>query len=161
MPTLVAGVRAPAAGVVWEETASLVAALKAARQPNDRVYVYDGAVHAFRFLHPTLDPGIALGGSHRNDPAAYTAELKPFLVPGQRLWLLFSHVHTPAGGRSERDLILTDLTPYARQLEVRDAAGGASLHLFEVVRGPGAVRHLKLTPQDLADPARMKELLGR
>ncbi|MCC6849253.1 MAG: glycosyltransferase family 39 protein [Deltaproteobacteria bacterium] len=160
-PTLVAGVRAPAAGVVYEETAPLVAALAAARRPNDRVYVYDGAVQAFRFHHPALDPAITLGGSHRNDPAAYGAELTPFLVPGQRLWLLFSHVHTPPSGRSERDTILADLTPYARQLDVRETAGGASLHLFEVVRAPGAVRHLKLTPRDLADPARMQELLGR
>ncbi|MCC6764004.1 MAG: glycosyltransferase family 39 protein [Deltaproteobacteria bacterium] len=160
-PTILAGLRAPAAGVVYEETAPLVAALAAARQPGDRVYVYDGAVQAFRFHHPALDPAITLGGSHRSDPAAYGAELKPFLVPGRRLWLLFSHVHTAATGRSERDAILADLTPYARQLDVREAAGGASLHLFEVVRAPGEVRHLKLTPQDLADPARMKELLGR
>jgi hypothetical protein len=35
------------------------------------------------------------------------------------------------------------------------------LHLFEIVRSPDQVRHLKLTPEDMKNPARMKELLGR
>ncbi len=161
VPMLTYGLRAPAAGIVYEETAPLITILETARRPQDRVYVYDGAVAAFRFRHPTLDPAITLGGSHRRDQAAYAAELRPLLVPGTRLWLLFSHVFTPASGRPERDTILSDLTLYARQLEVHEARGGASLHLFEVTRAPDTVRYLRLTPGDLADPARMKELLGR
>ena len=80
------------------ETVPLIAVLDAERQPTDRVYVYDGGVQAFRFHHPALDPTITLGGSHRNDQTAYAAEVQPLLVPGQRLWLLFAHVHTPPGG---------------------------------------------------------------
>ena len=159
LPMLVHGVRAPAAGVVYEETVPLIAVLDAERQPTDRVYVYDGGVQAFRFHNPELDPTITLGGSHRNDQTAYAAEVQPLLVPGQRLWLLFAHVHTPPGGRSERDTILADVALYARPLAVREAEG-ASLHLFEVTRAPGTVKHLRLTPEDLANPERMKELLG-
>jgi hypothetical protein len=160
LPMLAHGLAAPAAGIVYEETAPLIAALDAERRPNDRVYVYDGAVPAFRFHHPAIDAAITLGGSHRNDPAAYAAELRPLLVPGERLWLLFAHVFTPPGGRPERDTILADVGLYARQLDVRETAG-ASLHLFEITRAPDSVRHLQLTPEDLADPERMKELLGR
>jgi len=154
------GLRDPQAGIVYEETAPLIAILEAERQPADRVYVYDGAVQAFRFHHPATDGAITLGGSHRNDETAYAAELRPLVVPGQRVWLLFAHVHTPANGTPERDTILGDLALYGRQIDVREAAG-ASLHLFEITRAAGTVKHLTLTPEDLRNPERMKQLLGR
>ena len=154
------GLRAPQAGIVYEETAPLIAILEAERQPADRVYVYDGAVQAFRFHHPATDGAITLGGSHRNDQTAYAAELRPLVVPGQRVWLLFAHVQTPANGTPERNTILGDLALYGRQIDVREAAG-ASLHLFEITRAAGTVKHLTLTPEDLRNPERMKQLLGR
>jgi hypothetical protein len=152
------GIAAPTAGLVYEETAPLIAAIDAERQPTDRVYVYDGAVQAFRFHHPAPDPAIRLGGSHRQKPNAYIEEIRPLLTPGQRMWVLFAHVHTPANGMSERDVILGDLGVYAKQLAVRETAG-AELYLFAVTRGGDAVKHLKLTPEDLADPERLKKLL--
>ena len=161
LPMIAAGIRAPAAGVVSEEIAPLLATLAAERQPTDRVYVYDGAVQAFRFHHPQADPAVTLGGSHRDDPSKYTAELRPLLVPGQRLWILFTHVHTPANGRPERDAILGDVSLYTRQLKTQEAAGGSSLHLFEVTKSPSEVRHLTLTPEDMKNPEKMRELLGR
>ncbi len=157
---VVRGVRAPQAGLVYEEVAPLIATLEAERRPNDRVYVYDGGVQAFRFHHPASDPAITLGGSHRNDETKYAAELRPLLVPGQRLWLLFAHVHVPKSGRPERETILADVALTGRQIAVHEAPG-ASLHLFEIIRAPDQVRHLKLTPEDMKNPARMKELLGR
>lgn len=160
LPMVAAGVRAPAAGVVSEEIVPLIATLEAERQPTDRVYVYDGAVQAFRFHHPATDPAITLGGSHRDDASKYTTELRPLLVPGERLWLLFTHVHTPASGRPERDAILGDVTLYAKQVKAQDAEGGSSLHLFEITRSPTEVRHLTLTPEDMRNPEKLKELLG-
>jgi hypothetical protein len=154
------GLRHPTAGLVYEETVPLIAAIDAERQPNDRIYVYDGATQAFRFHHPTVDPAITLGGSHRNDPTHYAAEVHPLLAPGTRLWLLFAHVFTPANGRSERDLILADVAVYGRPLDTRETPG-ASLHLFEITRAPESVKHIQLTPEDLRDPERMKQLLGR
>ena len=64
------------------------------------------------------------------------------------------------GCRRSRDTILSELAVYGKQIEQREAPG-ASLHLFDVERAPGTVTHLTLTPEDLANPARMKELLGR
>ncbi len=160
VPMLRSGFIAPTAGVVYEETAPLIAMLDAERRPDDRVYVYDGAVQAFRFHHPALDDAITLGGSHRSDPAAYTAELRPLLVPGRRLWVLFAHVFTPAGGRPETDTILADLSLYARRIDVRERPG-AVLYLYEVTRAPDAIRHMTLTPEDLKNPEKMKELFGR
>jgi hypothetical protein len=157
---VVPAIRAPQAGLVYEEIAPLLATLEQERLPSDRIYVYDGAVQAFRFHHPASDPAVTLGGSHRDDATKYTAELRPLLVPGQRLWLVFAHVHVPKSGRPERDTILADVGIAGRQIARHDAPG-ASLHLFEITRAPGQVRHLKLTPEDLKNPERMKELLGR
>ena len=157
---VVRGVRSPQAGLVYEETAPLIATLERERQPNDKVYVYDGAVQAFRFHRPASDAAVTFGGSHRHDQTKYAAELRPLLVPGQRLWLLFAHVHVPKSGRPERDTILADVAIAGRQIARHDAPG-ASLHLFEITRAPGEVRHLKLTPEDLKNPERMKELFGR
>ncbi len=150
----------PTRGLVREETAPLVAALAAERRPSDRVYVYDGAVPAFRFYHPERDDLILLGGSHRDDAKKYADELRPLLVPGERLWLLFAHVFTPRAGASERDAILRQVSLYGRQVDVREAEG-ASLHLFETARAPGSVKHVTITPEDMRDPERMKQLLGR
>ncbi len=147
-------------GLVFEEVAPLVAQLRAERQPNDRVYVYCGAVPAFRFYHPERDERIVLGASHRGDDAAYEKEIQAGLARGDRLWVLFSHVYQPPKGRAERDVILSALGVYAREADHTELPG-ASLHRFDVVQTPGAVRHLRLTPEDMRDPERMKELLGR
>lgn len=148
------------AGLVMEETAPLVRRLAADRQPTDRVYVYCGAVPAFHFYHSRMDERVTLGGSHRDESAAYGAELRPILVPGERLWLLFAHVVPARDGGSERDVILGELRLYGRQLGAWETEG-ASLHLFEITRAPGTVRHIRIRPEDLRDPERMRELLGR
>ena len=150
----------PGAGLVREETAPLLDWLAADRQPTDRVYVYCGAVPAFRFYHPEMDARITFGGSHRRESAAYAAELERNLVPGERQWLLFAHVFPIPGGESERDVILGAMRLYGRQIAVRETEG-ASLHLFEVTRAPGSVRHLRLSPEEMHDPERLRELLGR
>ena len=150
----------PGAGLVREETAPLLAWLAAERQPNDRVYVYYGAEPAFRFYHPAMDARITLGGSHRKDRHAYVAELERSLAVGERQWLLFAHVFSALGEVSERDVILGAMRIYGRQIATRETEG-ASLHLFEVTRAPGSVRHLRLTPEDMRDPERLRELLGR
>jgi hypothetical protein len=123
---------------VFEETLPLVRRLAAERAPGDGVYVYYGAAPAFRFYHPEMDPHIVVGGSHRDQEAQYEAELRPLLVPGTRLWILFAHAF-----QTEPQSILNDVKLYARPL---DATGrtGASLHLFAVERGPDSVRHIRL-----------------
>jgi 4-amino-4-deoxy-L-arabinose transferase-like glycosyltransferase len=148
------------AALVREETAPLVQWLAAERRPEDRVYVYYAAGPAFAFYHPARDDRVTVGGSHRGENGAYEAELRPLVTSGERMWLLFSHIFTPRGGANERDLILNEMRLYGREVARRDTAG-ASMHLFEVTRNPGSVRHLKITPEDMANPERMRELLGR
>lgn len=147
-----------------EETAPLVAALAAERKPGDAIYVYCGAVPAFLFYGPThglapgSDPAVVLGAVHRDDPTAYAAELKPLLVPGRRLWLLFAHAPVGRDGVWERDAILADVRLHAKEVAAREAPG-AYLYAFDVERPVGAVRHLTLSPEDMRDPARVRELL--
>jgi hypothetical protein len=155
-----AGAHYPGTGLVYEETAPLVARLEAERKPNERVYVYYGAVPAFRFYHPDLDPAITLGGSHRDDAHAYDAEIRPLIVGGERLWLLFAHVFTPASRVDEREGMLSELRVYGKQVEVRETAG-ASLHVFELTHGADRVRHIQISPEDAANPERLRELLGK
>jgi hypothetical protein len=155
-----AGSLHPTAGLVREETAPLLAWLAAERQPTDRVYVYYGAEPAFRFYHPETDARLTFGGSHRGDSDAYVAELERGLVPGERQWLLFAHVAPTRSGESERDVILGAMRLYGTQIAARET-DGASLHLFEVTRAPGSVRHLRLTPDDMRDPDRLRKLLDQ
>ncbi|MEO6025308.1 MAG: glycosyltransferase family 39 protein, partial [Candidatus Binatia bacterium] len=141
IPLVGRGLVHPAAALVYEETEPLIAAIERERRPNDRVYVYDGAVPAFRFRHPAADPAIVLGSSRRTDNAAYATEIRPLVVPGTRVWVLFAHVFVAPSGQSERDVILGELALYGRQVDAREAPG-ASLHLFEITRAPGTVKHL-------------------
>jgi hypothetical protein len=155
------GTRDVSTALVREETAPLVQWLAAERRPEDHVYVYYAAGPAFAFYHRTSpDDRVIVGRSHRGENGAYEAELRPLVVPGERMWLLFSHVFAPRGGPSERDVILAEMRLYGREIARRDTAG-ASMHLFEVTRKPGSVRHLKITPEDMANPERMRELFGR
>jgi hypothetical protein len=66
---------------------------------------------------------------------------------------------TPSGA-SERTLILGEVGLYGRELAARETTG-ASVHLFELTRAPGTVRRLELRPEDLRDPRRLRDLLGR
>jgi hypothetical protein len=118
-----------------EQTEPLVRWLESARRPEDRVYVYYAAMHAFRFYHPAWDPGIVFSTASGDDPAAYARDLRRVLVPGTRLWLFFSHIKGTRGGRSERDLVLDAVTPWARRLDARWGVG-AGLELFEVTAAP-------------------------
>src|SRR6185369_15462315 len=150
----------PNAGLVYEDTAPLVATLRAERKPGDRVYVYYGAVPAFTFYHPDLDAAVTLGTSHRDDVGAYEAELKPLLAPGERLWLVFAHVFPAAGGADEREAILAKLGVYGKQTREWKTRG-ASLHLLAIERAADRVRHIVITPEDTANPERMRELLRK
>jgi len=150
----------PNAGLVYEETAPLVATLAAERKPDERVYVYYGAVPAFTFYHPDLDAGITLGGSHRDDVLAYETELKPLVVAGTRLWVLFAHVFPRPDGGDERAAILSTLALYGKPVGEWKTPG-ASLHVLELARGADRVRHIEIRPEDAANPERLRELLRK
>lgn len=159
--------RARADLLVVEDIEPLLRWVAAERKPSDRVYVYYGAAPAFRFYYPRYDPHmragdprITFGSSHRNDPSAYEAELRRILVRGERVWLIFSHIAFTARGEPERNVILSAMRLYGRQLAMRRTRG-ASAHLYVVTRRPESVRHLRLRPEDLRNPERLRELLGR
>ncbi len=150
----------PNAGLVYEETAPLLATLAAERKPEERVYVYYGAVPAFTFYRPELDAGVTLGGSHRDDVHAYEAELRPLLAAGGRSWVLFAHVFPRPNGGDERDAILSTLAVYGKQVGEWKTRG-ASLHVFELASGAERVRHIEIRPEDAANPERLRELLRK
>ncbi len=75
----------------YEQLAPTLEELRAAIRPDDRVYVYSGAVPAFNFYtrsRPLPCASVTLGSEYRGKPGAVRQELMP--VRG-RLWVVFSH----------------------------------------------------------------------
>jgi hypothetical protein len=75
-----------------EDAREAVAELAAGWRPGDRVYVYYGAVPAFRHYAPPIPAAaVTFGGEHRGDDQwAYRDELSA-LRGHPRVWVLFAH----------------------------------------------------------------------
>jgi hypothetical protein len=111
-----------------------LAYVQAHRQPDDSIYVYYGAEHAFRYYAPMygFDSSNYVRGRYgRSNPQRYLEDVETLRGKG-RVWLLFSHVHTGSEG-DEEAFILRHLARYgaaADQLRLP----GASVHLFAMDR---------------------------
>ena len=119
-----------------EEIRPVMAYVKAHRQPGDALYVYDGAVPAFlyyagRFGFKPMD--YKVGISARHTWRTYAADLRK-LDGGERVWVLFSHVHTLSGVDEEK-LFLFYQDGMGRR---RDGfqAPGASVYLYDLAAPP-------------------------
>ena len=80
------------------------AGVTAAAQPNDRMYVFPGAWHAYRYYQPLLGVSrdhVLLGRCPRRSLREPLRELDS-LRGNERVWVLFAHVVTPQG----RELLL-------------------------------------------------------
>ncbi|HEY1190607.1 MAG TPA: hypothetical protein VGE74_23440 [Gemmata sp.] len=109
-----------------EQLAPVLDQVRASFRPGDRVFVYYGAVPAFRFYtrpHPFPADSVTLGAEHRADPTAYRSELAGLRG---RVWLVVSHRH---GDEEARLLAVLDGRG-ARRAEVRHP--GAAAYLYEL-----------------------------
>lgn len=96
----------------------------------DSIYVYYGAVPAFRYYAPTF-PHLATlsreGHCARHQWRRYIEEIVP-LNREMRIWVVFSHLVEP----SETDFILKTLDRLGRRLDVVESVGAAAyLYSFE------------------------------
>lgn len=107
-----------------ENLRPIVARLESSLRPGDRVYIYCGAVPAFRYYTRGRERRWVAGVSSRDRPEAYLTQLDRLLAEGGGgpLWLVFSHVH---GG--EMDLILAHLRA-RRQVSLVASESGAWLY---------------------------------
>jgi hypothetical protein len=101
-------------------------------EPEDRVYIYPGAVPAVDFYLKHRDPRFIYGDFHQESPDRYVPEMLFDVRPESRLWIVFSHVY-----RDEDERILQGLSTdwkVDRVLSVR----GAALYLV-CLSSPAAV----------------------
>jgi hypothetical protein len=119
-----------------EQLTEVLAQVRAGWQPGDRVYVYYGAVPAFRFYtrEQGFPPGaVTLGSELRGGRTAYRDELAK-LKGHPRVWVVFSHRHA-----DEECLIRA----YAETMgECRRAVrmAGSAAYLFDLSGTTGTTR---------------------
>ncbi len=105
-----------------EEIRPVIAYLKAYLQPDDTVYVYDGALRAFKY-YSTRDgfaPSVIKGTRSHEDLQGYIKDLAQ-LEGKPRVWLLFSHVWNV--NTDEREFMLHYLDAVGTRLDAREVEG--------------------------------------
>jgi 4-amino-4-deoxy-L-arabinose transferase-like glycosyltransferase len=109
-----------------EQIAPVLAQLQKEIRPGDKVFVYYSAVPAYLFYTrdnplPVPAEAVTFGVEHRDDPAAYRAEVEQL---HGRVWVVFSHPH-----KHEETMLRTmleDRAPLARK--IREPGAAAWLH---------------------------------
>lgn len=117
-----------------EEVRPLVDVLRREARPGDAIYVYYGALPAWRYCTRDGSPAgveVLTGIRSREDPGRYAADLSR-LGRRRRAWVLVSHAYD-WGTVDERALILGRLGRAGRPVSV-DQAPGAVLGLYDLSR---------------------------
>jgi hypothetical protein len=90
------------------------------REPGDSIYVYYGAVPAFRVYHPGEGDHLFIGEWLRGRPAAdFVADLDPLIAGRSRIWLAASHF----GGTGEVAALDEALRQRCRPIDRREEPG--------------------------------------
>jgi len=80
-----------------EEMKPLLEELRKEIKPNDKIYVYYGAVEAFKYYYKSkydrmIDrKNIIWGRNHRDNINKYVVDLNKILKKNMRIWIIFSH----------------------------------------------------------------------
>lgn len=118
--------------MVHEELRPMVRYVAAHRQPGDAIYVYYGALPAFRYYAPGsgLGPDAYIAGRcARSAWRSYLAELSS-LRGRRRVWLVLSHPFTGMGIREQQ--LFTDYLGQAGTLLDQRRAPGALAALYDL-----------------------------
>lgn len=115
-----------------EEVRPLLDELQKGVKPGDKIYVYYGAVEAFKFYYKTkyyrmIDKkNIIWGDNHRDDINKYGMDLEKILKGNMRIWIVFSH-----HWESERDYII-DYLNHKGHLIMNISNIGTEAFLFKI-----------------------------
>lgn len=123
------------APIVREHIAPVMQYVNARKQAGDGVYVYYGAVPAFRFYAPGSgfgDHDYVRGVAARENPQRYLDAVDAAQQNG-RLWVVFAH-NCPYCSVNEQALVLDHLDRTGRKADAREEIGAAA-YLYE--RGGG------------------------
>ncbi|MDB5307648.1 MAG: hypothetical protein JWO38_1850 [Gemmataceae bacterium] len=118
----------------YEQVDPMLAQVRENWKPGDRMYVYYGAVPAFKFYtrdNPFPADAVVLGTEARAKRAEYQAQLTQ-LKGSPRVWLVFSHRH-----RGEEAVIRAYAEGMGRCEKVVTAPGAAAC-LFDFTAAPGS-----------------------
>ena len=108
-----------------EELRPVFRALSSKMDGQDVVFVYYGAVPAFRYYARRSDLKWVEGADHRGEPDGYYRDFDAAHVAGQKTWLVFSHIW-----EDEADQILQHASQGRAVTEVVSTAG-ASLYVVQ------------------------------
>jgi hypothetical protein len=114
-----------------EESRPAIQYIQQHRQPDDTLYVYQGAQQAFAYYSKMLDiDGSAISGvDARGDWNLYAGDTSK-LQGNKRVWLLFSHVRV-TNGIDEEQFLLYQLNRIGKQLD-SFSAGSATAYLYDL-----------------------------
>ena len=116
----------------YEDTLSILQALRKSAGPNDLIWVNHDAVEAVDFYLQGADHRFVYGQFHPN-PQDYIPEVSADLAPNyDRVWFVFSHLQQPSD-RMEEQLIVGDLRP---NWEVQSVLAPTNTELFVARRRP-------------------------
>jgi len=111
-----------------EEMRPVIQYLEKNLEAGDRIYVYYGAVPAFKYYYHGSYKNVVLGESHRDDINEYPSDIDKILERNIRVWLVFSHYWWV---RDERRFCLEYLSKRGSLLKKREAEG-ASVYLYRI-----------------------------
>ncbi|HSW89841.1 MAG TPA: glycosyltransferase family 39 protein [Patescibacteria group bacterium] len=107
------------------------------KQPNDLTYVYyaaDAPFHYYAWRYQIPLQNLMIGGTARKNWHQYLTEIESMHRPGQRFWIIFSHVivgtYTNYGPLSEEDYIVNFLNSEGGLITSYHAIG-ASAYLYQ------------------------------
>uniref|UniRef100_A0A7V0Z633 Glycosyltransferase RgtA/B/C/D-like domain-containing protein n=1 Tax=candidate division WOR-3 bacterium TaxID=2052148 RepID=A0A7V0Z633_UNCW3 len=115
-----------------EELKPVLEYLKKNKKDEDIVYVYYGAINAFKyyknkFFNP--DESFVLGIESRKDWSGYYQDIEK-LKGNKRVWFIFSHIATHLGGNEEK-VFLSYLNLIGSKIELFTTSG-ASAYLYDL-----------------------------
>ncbi|MFP4082413.1 MAG: glycosyltransferase family 39 protein [Candidatus Aminicenantes bacterium] len=120
--------------VSFEEMRPLLRKLEKRIHPGDKIYVYYGALEAFKYYSRTRYPdlrdkqNVFWGEYHRDNPSQYVRELEKFLDKDTRLWVVFSHY------RENERLLILDYLDQRGDLITKISDKGTLAYLYEITK---------------------------
>lgn len=115
-----------------EEIRPLLRELQPHVKSQDKIYVYYGAVEAFKYYYKTKyyrlihTKNIIWGKPHRGDTHGYAADLEKHLRKNMRIWIIFSHYW-----EKERAYIIDYLNQQGK-LQIEISKPGTIAYLFKI-----------------------------
>lgn len=115
-----------------EELRPLLDELQEKVEADDKIYIYYGAVEAFKYYYKTKyyrmieEKNIIWGDNHRDDINQYVLDLEKILKKNMRIWFVFSHYW------EEERIYIIDYLNHRGDLKKDISSIGTAAYLFKI-----------------------------